>query len=152
MFVILSHIQSSAYILFVILSHIQSHIVTSCTHRAASLGLPALSTGLVIFPEELGPAQERLGSGAQGEVYLALLRGSQVAVKVFQGLGDRRNGMVMLHEIEMNLRAGRHPNVVQCKGLCSKSEHELLLIMEYCPRYFVGVAMDEWDCLPLMCI
>lgn len=87
---------------------------------------------------------ERLGSGAQGEVYLALLRGSQVAVKVFQGLDDRRNGMVMLHEIEMNLRAGRHPNVVQCKGLCSKSEHELLLIMEYCPRYdaFGATACD----------
>lgn len=107
----------------------------STLRRALSLGLPSLSTGLVVFPEELGPPLERLGSGAQGEVYLALLRGSQVAVKVFQGLDDRRNVMVMLHEIEMNLRTGKHPNVVQCKGLCSKSEHELLLIMEYCPRY-----------------
>lgn len=54
------------------------------THRAVSLGLPVpLHTGMVVYPDELGPPLQRLGSGAQGEVYLALLRGTtQVAVKV----------------------------------------------------------------------
>lgn len=66
--------------------------------------------------------------------------------QVFQGLQDRRNGIVMLHEIEMNLRAGRHPNVVQCKGLCSKSEQELLLIMEYCPRRSFAELLHVMKC------
>ncbi len=52
----------------------------------------------------------------------------------------------MLHEIEMNLRAGRHPNVVQCKGLCSKSEQELLLIMEYCPRRSFAELLHVMKC------
>lgn len=56
-------------------------------------------------------------------MYAAWHRETPVAVK--------RTACLM--EVEMNLHAGSHDNVVGLRGLCSRGPH-LYLVMELCPR------------------
>ncbi|KAI3431344.1 hypothetical protein D9Q98_004402 [Chlorella vulgaris] len=73
-----------------------------------------------------------LGEGAEGSVYAAWYRETPVAVK--------RTSSLM--EVEMNLHAGAHDNIVGLRGLCSHGSH-LYLIMELCPRGTLDVLIHK---------
>ncbi|KAL4440482.1 hypothetical protein ABPG75_003483 [Micractinium tetrahymenae] len=73
-----------------------------------------------------------LGEGSEGAVYAAWYRETPVAVKRTRSL----------MELEMNLHAGSHDNIVQLRGLCSHGP-DLYLVMELCPRGTLDVLIHK---------
>lgn len=76
------------------------------------------------------------GSGAQGDVYAAWWRQKPVAVKKFTVAADG------LHEVQMHLSVGQHPNVVQLRALANMGS-SLYMVMEYFPRCAFGSWVDD---------
>ncbi|PRW39298.1 Mitogen-activated kinase kinase kinase dlk-1 [Chlorella sorokiniana] len=73
-----------------------------------------------------------LGEGSEGSVYAAWHHETPVAVKRTRSL----------MEIEMNLHAGVHDNIVGLRGLCSHGG-DLYLVMELCPRGTLDVLVHR---------
>lgn len=79
--------------------------------------------------------QDRIGRGASGEVFKALFRGTEVAVKVLI-TGSASSSSVEEFMLETAIMCGlRHPNIVMFMGSCFDAEQkEMLLVMEYMSR------------------
>ena len=84
------------------------------------------------------------GAGAQGEVYAAWWRQRPVAVKKFTYAADG------LHEVQMHLCVGQHPNIVELRALAQQGS-ALYMVMEYFPRGTLEVKgwADESSCCPI---
>jgi len=70
-----------------------------------------------------------LGAGNFGAVYKAVLRGEEVAVKVFEIGRQEKQEVAARQEVKM-LKSLEHPNVVGYRGACLEARGHLLLVME----------------------
>lgn len=77
----------------------------------------------------------RIGRGASGEVFTALFRGTEVAVKRLSAKNLSASALQQF-QLETAIMTGlRHPNIILFMGSCyDKTTEEFLLIMELCSR------------------
>ena len=87
---------------------------------AEQLGLAGRVDDVEVEDLQLG---KFLGAGAEGVVFAAWYNETPVAVKKTTNV----------HEVQMQVLAGSHDNIVSARGVIVEGG-ELLLVMEYCPR------------------
>ncbi|CAH2062831.1 unnamed protein product, partial [Iphiclides podalirius] len=93
------------------------------------------------FPPEKLVLGKQLGAGAFGVVYKADARGiinaeetTQVAVKMVKKTADNMYIKALATELKIMVHLGKHVNIVNLLGACTKNvgKRELIVIVEYC--------------------
>ncbi|CAG5055924.1 unnamed protein product [Parnassius apollo] len=93
------------------------------------------------FPPEKLVLGKQLGAGAFGVVYKAEARGiidaeetTQVAVKMVKKTADNMYIKALASELKIMVHLGKHINIVNLLGACTKNvgKRELIVIVEYC--------------------
>jgi serine/threonine protein kinase/ABC-type branched-subunit amino acid transport system substrate-binding protein len=79
--------------------------------------------------------KDRIGRGASGEVYKALFRGTEIAVKKIVTSNVSKD-IIEAFELEVAVMCGlRHPNIIMFMGSCyDTTTQEMLLCMEFMGR------------------
>lgn len=73
---------------------------------------------------------KKLGAGAFGEVFLADMGGTQVAVKTLKGKLGKQERNTFMKEASINRRFN-HPNVARLLGVAAQSE-PVMVVLEFC--------------------